>query len=314
MIDPGDAGGHVTSGQSFDDYVASVLTEPTPAPAAYVGERIAELFPGSAVLIYGSGISVSADEDPTAIMFDYYLIAPSYRRAFPGSLERLAAQALPPNVYYFETPSPMGVLRAKYAVLSVDHFDRLVSSKTFHSYFWARFAQPSRIVTAPPEMERRILDGVKTAARTFLANARGLAAANADWRAIWLAGMNASYRAELRAESGGRAEKLVATYGQWPRRLADFALANAGADASATFPSKTSAFAWRVRAVQGGFLSVARLLKATATFDGGIDYIAWKIQRHTGIDVQVKPWERRLPLIAAPVVALRYYRMRAAQR
>ncbi|MCA8887534.1 MAG: hypothetical protein KDA46_01815 [Parvularculaceae bacterium] len=310
MIDPGETGGVVTSERSFDDYVASVLTGQISAPAAFVGERIAELFPGSAVLIYGSGISVSADEDPTAVMFDYYVIAPSYQRAFPGRIERWAAQALPPNVYYFETPSPMGVLRAKYAVLSADHFEKLVSRKTFHSYFWARFAQPSRIVSAPSEMQRRILNGVKTAARTFLSNARGLAAGEADWRAIWLAGMNASYRAELRAESGGRAEKLVESYGRWPQRLAEYALADAGAEP----PSRASGFAWRLRAIQGGFLSVARLLKATATFHGGIDYIAWKIQRHTGIDLQVKPWERRLPLIAAPVVALRYYRMRGARR
>jgi hypothetical protein len=55
-------------------------------------------------------------------------------------------------------------------------------------------------------------------------------------------------------------------------------------------------------------------LKATTTFDGGIDYIAWKVKRHAGVDVGVKPWERRHPFLSAPIVAMRYYRLRAEVR
>ncbi len=44
---------------------------------------------------------------------------------------------------------------------------------------------------------------------------------------------------------------------------------------------------------------VLRLAKATATFAGGVDYIAWKINRHAGTDIQIKPWQRRWPLLAA---------------
>ena len=119
--------------------------------------------------------------------------------------------------------------------------------------------------------------------------------------------MNASYRAELRAEGGGRAEKLVDAYGEWPEmlwRLTQEPPPRGG----------WGAFAWRLRAVQGGFLSVARLLKATATFKGGLDYIAWKVKRHAGVDVGVRAWERRHPFFAAPIVAARYYRMRAQAR
>ena len=46
-------------------------------------------------------------------------------------------------------------------------------------------------------------------------------------------------------------------------------------------------------------LSVARLAKATATYSGGIDYLAWKINRHAGTDIEIKPWQRRWPLLAA---------------
>ena len=42
-----------------------------------------------------------------------------------------------------------------------------------------------------------------------------------------------------------------------------------------------------------------RLAKASATFAGGVDYIAWKINRHAGTAIVIKPWQRRWPLIAA---------------
>ena len=41
------------------------------------------------------------------------------------------------------------------------------------------------------------------------------------------------------------------------------------------------------------------LAKASFTFVGGVDYIAWKIDRHAGTDIRIKPWQRRWPLLAA---------------
>jgi hypothetical protein len=46
-------------------------------------------------------------------------------------------------------------------------------------------------------------------------------------------------------------------------------------------------------------LSVARLAKATGTYSGGIDYLAWKINRHAGTSIEIKPWQRRWPILAA---------------
>ena len=56
---------------------------------------------------------------------------------------------------------------------------------------------------------------------------------------------------------------------------------------------------WRRMQGHGKRYSVARLAKATATFAGGADYIAWKINRHTGAGIELKPWQRRHPLLAA---------------
>ena len=50
---------------------------------------------------------------------------------------------------------------------------------------------------------------------------------------------------------------------------------------------------------KGKAMSVIRLAKATTTFAGGVDYIAWKINRHAGTEIVVKPWQRRWPIIGA---------------
>jgi hypothetical protein len=54
--------------------------------------------------------------------------------------------------------------------------------------------------------------------------------------------------------------------------------------------------------VRGYFLrskarATARWLKHVLTFDNWLDYIARKIQRRTGMRVEITPWERRLPLL-----------------
>ena len=59
---------------------------------------------------------------------------------------------------------------------------------------------------------------------------------------------------------------------------------------------------WRQIQRKGKWLSVARLAKASFTFSGGIDYLAWKINRHAGTDIEVKPWQRRWPLIGALIL------------
>ena len=52
-------------------------------------------------------------------------------------------------------------------------------------------------------------------------------------------------------------------------------------------------------ASRGKRLTVARLAKASFTFAGGIDYLAWKINRHAGTQIAIKPWQRKWPLVAA---------------
>jgi hypothetical protein len=69
--------------------------------------------------------------------------------------------------------------------------------------------------------------------------------------------------------------------------------------------------AWLGRRTVGKTLSVLRLVKALFTFRGGPDYLVWKIERHSGVAVDLSPRARRFPLLAAWSIAWRLYRRRA---
>ena len=60
--------------------------------------------------------------------------------------------------------------------------------------------------------------------------------------------------------------------------------------------------------MMGKTFHVLRLAKAAYTFAGGLDYILWKIETHSGIKTEPTPWQRRHPLIAAPKLAWQLYR------
>ena len=254
-------------------------------------------------MLYGSGVSVLETADATDVLYDFYVIVPSYRQAYKSTFLSLGNAAIPPNVFYVEKSTDQGLLRAKYAVLSIDHFEKLVSNKTFHSYFWARFAQPSRFVAGPEALRARIAHCIGIAVDTFVGRVRGLVPEEASVNEIWLAGLSRSYKAELRAEAPERVAKLLEAYGEWPEEVTNLenpVQPNAG-------------LAWRVRSVFGGVLSVLRLLKGTLTFAGGVDYIAWKVGRHAGFPLPVRDWERRWPFFGAPSLARRYYKLKRTQ-
>jgi len=59
--------------------------------------------------------------------------------------------------------------------------------------------------------------------------------------------------------------------------------------------------------------NVLRLVKASTTFEGAARYAAWKIERHTGVPVDITPWRERHPVLAAPGVLWQVWRRRRAQ-
>jgi hypothetical protein len=126
-----------------------------------------------------------------------------------------------------------------------------------------------------------------------------------DALSLWKSGFALTYNAELRAERKGRSSSIVDADPDRYRRFGQAALAQ-GLPPS---PSPSEAAArWRRLQGRGKWLSVVRLAKASFTYAGGIDYLAWKINRHAGTAIAIKPWQRRWPLIGALTLLPRLFR------
>ena len=66
--------------------------------------------------------------------------------------------------------------------------------------------------------------------------------------------------------------------------------------ASTILGAASEGAAW-IRTVSGKFLALARILKASITFDGGLDYIVWKLARHSGREIEIPERVRRHPAL-----------------
>lgn len=299
--------------------VAAELDEPVDARIAGMAAAIAARYPAAAraVLFYGSCLRTS---DLDGQMLDFYLIVSSYSAAYGKSWLTSANRLIPPNVFPFEH----GGLAAKYAVLSEADFLRLNGPTTSSVSVWARFAQPSRLVWRADEAAaERCAAAIIRAAPTLLAAARPMVEDDlVEPLQLWRTAFALTYAAELRAERNVRAASVVdADPGRY-LRFTGAAVEAAGIgsvtaegklvlqpiDATARKRAKR---AWAKRRRVGKALSVVRLAKASGTFAGGIDYIAWKINRHAGTDISIKPWQRRWPLIGALTLLPRLLKQKA---
>ena len=264
--------------------VAEELSLPVDPRASAMAQAIADKHaPASrAVLFYGSCLR---EKQLKGLMLDFYLIVSDYRSAYEKRWLERANRLIPPNVFYFEKDGSA----AKYAVLSEADFRRLNGPETSNVSVWARFAQPSRLVWAKDAAARnRVIDAVSRAAPTLLGAAgKRVGEKPLDW---WRRAFVLTYSAELRAERKGRSVSVVDADRQ---RYVRF---TAPAAAAIVHAPKGG---WRRRKIEGKALSVLRLAKASLTFAGGADYIAWKINRHAGTDIRLKPWQQRHPLLAA---------------
>jgi hypothetical protein len=267
------------------ELVEAELSLPVDPRVAAMAEAIAARHGAAsrAVLFYGSCLRESQLD---GLMLDFYLIVSNYEAAYDKRWLAKANALVPPNVFPFHHDA----LAAKYAVLSEDDFRRLNGPETRNVSVWARFAQPSRLAWVRDEQAlQRAVDAVARAAPALLASARPFPIG--DELEPWRHAFSLTYSAELRAERKGRSGSIVDTDPARYRRFTQPALA--------AIEPKASSGGWARRRIEGKLLSVLRLAKASATYAGGAEYIAWKINRHAGTSIELKPWQKRHPLLAA---------------
>jgi hypothetical protein len=262
----------------------------------------------AAVLYYGSALR-AGDEDG---ILDFYVLLDDIA-AWPASLlARMGNRLLPPNVGYLELDHEGQRLRAKFAVMGRAQFAARLGDASLDTTIWARFCQPAVCVWSRSAADRAAATDLVAAAVVRAARwAARLGPARAMPAEYWRALFARTYAAELRVEQAARPQDIIAKeparYAQLlPLAWAVDALAFVRLEDGQVEPALTHADqvlggrGWRRRARHGRRLNLLRLLKAAFTFEGAMDYVAWKIERHRGVRIEVKPWQRRFPLLAAP--------------
>mgnify|MGYP001397616555 FL=1 len=257
------------------------VTEMASAIAAQFGDA------SRAVLFYGSCLRESQLD---GLMLDFYLIVSSYEAAWPNSWLARANKMIPPNVFPFAHEG----LAAKYAVLSEADFAALNTMEASTVSVWARFSQPVRLVWQADEAAREtVQSALEAAPATVFALAAPLSP-SADPLDVWRTGYARTYDCELRAERSGRSGSIIDSD---PARYA--ALGALIPPPKNPLSAAQAESRWASLRRRGKLMSVVRLAKASLTFAGGVDYLVWKINRHAGTQIQVTPWQRRWPLLAA---------------
>lgn len=262
-----------------------------------------------AVLFYGSCLRSG---NPLDGLVDLYVIVDNYDSACRRLPERLGARLLPPNVYYLEVSGDSGRIRAKFAILCAEHLASGTSPRWFHSYLWGRFAQPTALAYARDrESAEQTLAALAQSVTTFLWRALPCLPAEFDAATAWRTALALSYSAELRVEKQGRAAVLVDAFPDYYEAVTAAAAPALGQNLKVVNPGPpalyrtsvptverhSAARSWALRRAQGKVLSVLRLLKGFYTFDGGLDYIVWKLERHSGQTIEVPERVRRYPLL-----------------
>lgn len=296
--------------------VAEELERPAMAEARHLADAIRERHGASvaAVLFYGSCLRTG---DAGSVL-DLYVLTDSLRAYHGRFWPALFNAALPPSVSYLEVPGPAGTVRAKVAVMSLAAFARAMRPGGVDTTLWARFCQPAALLHArDPDSRSRTVAAVAQAVTTAAGWAARLGPERATAAEYWVSLFRHTYGAELRVERGNRPDLIHGWAAERYDRLLPLALVQAGIavdrDAEGRLcprvPDRAAArrgWAWRRQA--GKILNVLRLAKASFTFENGVDYILWKLERHAGRPVRISDWQRRHPLLAAPAVLLRLYR------
>lgn len=266
----------------------------------------------AAILFHGSCLR---DENGAGIL-DFYVLVDDYRAYHRRSAAALANAILPPSVGFISGGQGR-ILGAKVAVIARDQFAARLAPDSFDTTLWARFCQPAALVFC---RNAKIADWVaqtlSQATATAVEWAVRLGPAEGRAEDFWTALFRHTYDAELRVEGPARAVQL---YGFAPAQF-DAAFAALLPCPVTPLPDgryrvhlsksqrRHARARWRRRRGLGKVLNVLRLCKALFTFDGGVDYLVGKLERHSGQRIALRPWQRRHPLLAAPGMVWSLYR------
>lgn len=311
----------------LDALLEAELATPVAAPVARMVDAIRDRHDGvAAVLFYGSCMR----HDTVSGVLDFYVLVDSYRVSTGSWLEAALGWLVPPNVFYRELDCDGVRLRAKYAVIATRDFTRSARGRRLDCRIWSRFCQPTRLVWARDEAARAdVLRAVRGATLTAVDRMLNWLPGEGPIQRfepgeLWRTAFRETYRAELRGE---KAETIDAIYAAQSERFDRIAVAAlralegrgklrlvaAGAELEVeSDPAwrRRSRRAWRVRRPLTKARGILGLIKTPATFEGWVEYGLWKIERHSGVPLEISERQRRHPFLHAGPVLLKLIRQR----
>ncbi len=292
---------------SLQQLVSAELSTDAAPQVCDFARHIAMTYSNSAraVLFYGSCLRSDQLEGQ---MLDFYLIVSSYEEAYDKGWMIKANKWLPPNVFPFQYEG----LIAKVAILSQDDFCKLNRYEASAVSVWARFSQPTRLLWYHDDESRKnIVSSVSCAAPTLLNAALAHMQRDCvDINDLWQIGYQLTYGAELRAERKERPASVLefdqdryVMFGK--AALYHTRIANVQNDDKVSLADEQDYRVneelkrWPGLRRRGKMLTIARLVKASLTYAGGIDYLAWKINRHAGTKIKIRGWQRKFPVLGS---------------
>ncbi|EHD13641.1 hypothetical protein CIN_18330 [Commensalibacter intestini A911] len=275
------------------------------------------------VIYYGSTLW---KQDLTGLL-DFYIVCEDLSDWYEGKVSSLLAnQMLPPNIEYYEYTEQDVSLRAKVAILSLSQLREATGLQSIDTTMWARFCQPikimwSRDVDARRDLFRCLIRAVATASwwAAYLGPKEGTS------EEFWCNLFTQTYGAELRVETKNRPMSILENREIYFNQLLKAGWFGLGISFSETCYNQffleisdtereQALCKWNVRKRLGRPLNIARLVKAAFTFKGGAEYLAWKIKRHQGIELNLTSFQKRHPLVSAPWILIKLYRQGVFKR
>ena len=293
---------------------AIIASETVDAPARVEGvmDAIEAAHPGRVLgfVYYGSSLRELDDPDK---MLDFYVLVDSYVATHGRGWRALTNRLIPPAVYYLETEGPDGTLSTcKYSLITLDEFERRCADG-FLSQIWGRFSQPCALLRAnSADVAERIVAARAAAVRRLANETAPLFDAPVTATDFWGRAFFESYRTELRPESNdGRAREIVARFPERYAALSEDLFGNPDSEgryAVHRLAGDGSPARWFLRRLLGRPLAAIRVLNSAATFSGGLDYVLRKVERHSGVSLEVTDAQRRHPVLWSPVLGWKLWR------
>ncbi len=259
-----------------------------------------------AMVYYGSSLR---ELDNPEKMLDFYVLVDSYRKTHGTGIRALLNRFIPPAVYYVEHVSRDDgtISTCKYSILSLSQFEKRCGKGAFLSQVWGRFSQPCAVLWSKNEtILNRVWAARVVAVETMASETAPLLGGNATASELWGRGFFESYRTELRPESStGRSQEIVARFADRYNAITTGLYGEPNAEGLYNLPENRMDKVkrrWFFRRLFGRPAAAIRVLLGAATFDGGIDYIARKVENHSGVKLDPTPAQRKHPVIHSPVL------------